>query len=124
LGPGTVPRAGRIGIVADNELPPPPPENESSGPALAIPDRFVLEQNYPNPFNPTTILTFAIGRESLVSLKVYDVLGREIKTIVHGIQSAGSQSVTWDATDVPSGVYFYRLQAGEFVETKKMLLMR
>jgi len=85
---------------------------------------FNLEQNYPNPFNPSTTINYQIPTLSIVSLKVYDVLGNEIVTLVNEEKPAGSYEVEFDAISLPSGVYFYRLQAGSFVETKKMVLMK
>ncbi len=89
-----------------------------------IPDNFGISQNYPNPFNPSTNISFNIPKRSLVSLKVFDLLGREVATIVSEEMSAGSYSRTWNAVNMPSGVYFYRLQAGSFNETKKLVLLR
>ncbi|MER3522964.1 MAG: hypothetical protein C4326_02580 [Ignavibacteria bacterium] len=88
------------------------------------PRDIALYQNYPNPFNPTTIIKFQLPSSSFVSLKVYDVLGREVRTLVNGVQEPGFTSVEFDAGDLPSGVYCCRLGAGEFVATKKMLLIR
>jgi len=88
------------------------------------PALFTLEQNYPNPFNPSTTLSFVLGHSTLVSLKVYDMLGREIATLVNGVQDAGYKSVQFDASTLPSGVYTYRLTAGDFTSVKKLLLMR
>jgi hypothetical protein len=83
-----------------------------------------LEQNYPNPFNPNTTINYQIPELSFVTLKVYDVLGSEITTLVNEEKPVGSYEVEFDATILSSGVYFYRLQAGSFVETKKMVLMK
>jgi hypothetical protein len=85
---------------------------------------FRLEQNYPNPFNPATEIRFEIAEAGHVTLKVYDVLGREIQTLAQGAKQPGRYSITWDASAVPSGVYFYRLEASTFVQTKRMLLIR
>jgi len=89
-----------------------------------IPVAFSLFQNYPNPFNPTTRISFSLPSRTFVSLKVYDVLGREVATVVSEELPAGSYTRQWDAKGSASGVYFYRLQAGSFVETKKMLLLK
>ena len=89
-----------------------------------LPRAFTLAQNYPNPFNPTTKLSFVIGHSSLVSLKVFDVLGREVATLVDEEQKAGEKSVVFDARDLSSGIYYYRLNAGRFSDVKKMLLLR
>ncbi len=85
---------------------------------------YKLEQNYPNPFNPSTTINFQIPSSSRVSLKVFDVLGREVSTLVNENKSAGKYSVTFDADKLTSGVYFYNLQAGNYSETKKMILIK
>jgi len=85
---------------------------------------FNLEQNYPNPFNPVTRINYQIPERSLVSLKVYDVLGNEIATLVNEEKPAGYYEIEFNAANLPSGIYFYKLRAGEFVETKKMVLLR
>ena len=90
----------------------------------SIPVKFSLSQNYPNPFNPSTNIQFDIQRQGLVSLKVYDFLGREIKTLVNESLQAGSYESTFDATELSSGIYFYRLDADGFTETKKMILLK
>ncbi len=101
-----------------------------------VPAKFALMQNYPNPFNPSTTIVFTLpsqstkiakGREregSHVSLKVYDLLGREVATLVNEVKQPGEHTVTWDAQAMATGVYFYKLQAGNFVQTKKLLLLR
>jgi hypothetical protein len=89
----------------------------------AIPRVYALMQNFPNPFNPTTTIRYDLPRATKVSLKVYDVLGREILSLVQGDWEAGYHQVQWNA-NVASGIYFYRLQTEEFVETKKMILLK
>jgi photosystem II stability/assembly factor-like uncharacterized protein len=94
-----------------------------------LPKDFSLEQNYPNPFNPSTKIKYSIPsvgtrRGVFVQLKVYDVLGNKVATLVNEEKPAGTYEVTWNASDLPSGVYFYRIQAGSFVETKKMTLLK
>ena len=89
-----------------------------------VPAGFALEQNYPNPFNPTTAISYQLPVASNVKLIVYDVLGRPVATLVNERQAAGPHSVKFDAGGLPSGVYFYRLQAGSFVRTKKMILLQ
>jgi len=91
---------------------------------LQSPITFNLYQNYPNPFNPRTSIQYAISSRQFVSLKVYDVLGNEVITLVDEYKSAGSHEVDFDASGLSSGVYFYKLQSGSFVETKKMILLR
>jgi hypothetical protein len=90
----------------------------------AVPSKFVLYQNYPNPFNPTTTIVFSIPRRSTVSVKVFDLLGRELETLLSGQLEAGTFSVQWNAQNASSGVYFYKLQADGYVETKRMLLLK
>ncbi|MFA5831878.1 MAG: T9SS type A sorting domain-containing protein [Bacteroidota bacterium] len=85
---------------------------------------YSLSQNYPNPFNPTTTIRYSLPSSANVKLSVYDLLGREIATLVNEEQSAGWKEVQWNAKNVSSGIYFYKLQAGSFVETRKMLLVR
>lgn len=89
-----------------------------------IPMNYILYQNYPNPFNLGTMITFSIASKSFVFLKVYDILGREVSTLVSEELPAGTYSRQWSAVDLPSGVYFYRLQAGWFTDTRKLILQR
>ena len=96
----------------------------AGSPQPVAPASFSLSQNYPNPFNPTTNFEFRIANREPVSLKVFDVLGRDVATLVNEVRSAGVYTVHWDASSLPSGVYFYRLQAGGFIQTKKMLLLK
>lgn len=93
-------------------------------PPKNIPARFSLEQNYPNPFNPSSVIGYQLPSNSFVVLKIYDVLGREIKILVNERQKAGSHSVTFSASNLSSGVYFYRIEAGTFHDTKKLLLLK
>ncbi|MEJ2105450.1 MAG: T9SS type A sorting domain-containing protein, partial [Ignavibacteriaceae bacterium] len=92
------------------------------------PNDFLLEQNYPNPFNPSTKIRFVIAstakQSQFVTLKVYNILGNEVATLVNEEKSAGNYEVEFDATGLPSGIYFYKLHAGNFVETKKMVLLQ
>jgi len=92
--------------------------------ATTDPKSFSLSQNYPNPFNPSTIIGYQLPTKALVTLKVYDVLGREVETLVNAGQTAGIHSVTFDASGLSSGVYFYRVQAGTFTETKKLMVLK
>ena len=89
-----------------------------------IVDEFKLFQNYPNPFNPTTTIRFTISDVRFTTLKLYDVLGNEIKALVNEEKSTGNYEVKFDASSLPSGIYFYQLRAGSFVETKKMILLK
>lgn len=90
----------------------------------ASPKAFALEQNYPNPFNPTTTIAYQLASFSDVKLEVFDVLGRKVGTLVNSRQAAGTYRVNFNASHLASGVYFYRLQAGNFVQTKKMMLVK
>lgn len=92
--------------------------------ASTLTSGYELAQNHPNPFNPTTTIAFALAKDEFVSLKVYDMLGKEIATLVNGKQSAGAYSVPFEASQLPSGIYFYTLRAGNNIETKKMLLVK
>jgi hypothetical protein len=89
-----------------------------------IPDHFVLFQNYPNPFNPSTSMCFHLPQSSFVTLKIYNLLGQEIETIINEQRFAGTHEINWTARGVPSGIYFYRLIAGEYVDTKKFILQK
>ena len=94
-----------------------------------VPDEFVLYANYPNPFNPTTKIDYGLPEEAKVSLVIFDILGREVITLVDGPQEPGYRSITWNGTDVfgrnvSAGMYYYLLQAGDFVDTKKMILLK
>jgi GH35 family endo-1,4-beta-xylanase len=89
-----------------------------------IPGAFALSQNYPNPFNPATSISFQLTASSVVRLTVYDALGRFVATLVEGEQPAGSHTITWNAQNFPSGIYVYRIMAGNQVDSKKMLLMK
>jgi hypothetical protein len=89
-----------------------------------LPEKYLLRQNYPNPFNPSTVITFSLPSKSFVTLKIFDVIGREIASVVSEELSEGNYSRQWNAQGISSGVYFYRICAGSFVETKKMILLR
>ena len=94
-----------------------------------IPKAFTLHQNYPNPFNPTTQIQYELPESKFVSIDIYDVMGRKIKSLVNSVQDAGYRSVYWDATNslgqsVSAGMYIYTIIAGDFVQTKKMVLMK
>jgi glucuronoarabinoxylan endo-1,4-beta-xylanase len=88
------------------------------------PTSFRLRQNYPNPFNPSTTIGFSLPRSGEVSLKIFNPLGEEVATLTSGHMDAGVHSIEWNATGQPSGVYFYRLQAGSCAETRKLVLVR
>ncbi|MGB5850612.1 MAG: multicopper oxidase domain-containing protein [Ignavibacteriaceae bacterium] len=97
---------------------------KQSGDVLASVTEFSLDQNYPNPFNPSTTINFSIPENTQVTLKIYDVLGKEVSTLINQVIPGGNHEVQFDATGLPSGVYFYNLTAGNFVENKKMMLMK
>jgi hypothetical protein len=89
-----------------------------------IPTVYKLNQNYPNPFNPSTIINYQIPEGGFVSLKIYDILGNEISTLVNEEKAVGNYKATFDASKLASGVYIYQLKAANFVDTKKMILLR
>jgi hypothetical protein len=113
----------RIRIMDHGETPPPPPESREVS-SSRKPTTYMLEQNYPNPFNPSTNFQFSIVNSQLTILKVYDVLGREVATLVNEVKQPGFYTVKWDASGIPTGMYFYRLQTKDYVETKKLILIR
>ena len=90
----------------------------------SIPTHFSLDQNYPNPFNPATTITYRMNQTSKVLLKVFNPIGVEVATLVDGTQAAGHHDVKFDATNLPSGVYFYRIQDGSLNETRRMVLLK
>jgi hypothetical protein len=89
-----------------------------------LPEKYSLLQNFPNPFNPSTTINFSIPEASLVSLKVFNSLGQEIETLVSKELNAGNYKYDWDAKNFSSGIYFYKMQAGDFIVTKKMILLK
>jgi hypothetical protein len=89
-----------------------------------VPERFMLQQNYPNPFNPATTIEFSLVSGGYVTLKVYDILGREVATLVDGEQASGTFRLMFDASDLPSGTYFYTLKSAGYSETKRMLVLK
>ena len=94
-----------------------------------VPDAISLDQNYPNPFNPITTLRYGLPEDAMVNITIYDMLGRQVKTLVNHTQDAGYRSVIWDATNdygkpVSAGIYLYQIQAGEYIQTKKMVLLK
>jgi len=91
---------------------------------IIIPEEYTLYQSYPNPFNPTTKIKYSLPNSDIVSLKVFDILGREIAVLVNEYKTAGTYSVEFNASKFASGVYFYQLKSGNFLETKKMTLLK
>ena len=95
-------------------------EDQSS----SIPGKFEISQNYPNPFNARTAIEYALPQDSHVKIVIYNLLGQNIESLVDQSQTAGIHQVIWNAADVPTGVYFYRIEAGDFTQTRKMLLTK
>ena len=95
-----------------------------NGEELTTVSTYGLEQNYPNPFNPSTVIKFSIPQSEFVSLKVFDILGNEVATLVNEQRAPGAYEVTFDAGNLASGVYVYTLNAGDFVQTRKLMLMK
>jgi hypothetical protein len=96
---------------------------------IVMPDQYILHQSYPNPFNPVTTLRYDLPENSFVNITIYDMLGKEIKTLINQTQDAGYRSVIWNATNnygkpVSAGIYLYQIQAGEYMQTKKMVLLK
>jgi len=91
---------------------------------LTLPEQFSLEQNYPNPFNPSTTINFSIPASGFVTLKVFNVLGSEVATLVNEQKEPGSYQVSFNANNYSAGIYFYNLKAGNFIETRKMILLK
>lgn len=121
---GGIPRTARLRMELNGEIPPLPPNgNETSGNGRT-PLVYQLDQNYPNPFNPTTTVRFELPKESHVSLKVFDVLGREVATLVSDKLQPGIYTAQWDASQTPSGVYFYKFTAGEYGSVRKMVVIK
>jgi hypothetical protein len=94
-------------------------ENESG-----VPYKFSLSQNYPNPFNPSTVINYSLAASERVQITVYDLLGKEIKTLVNEVKGPGSHQVTFNASGISSGVYFYKISAGSFLDIKKMVVVK
>ena len=94
-----------------------------------LPYKFALHQNYPNPFNPVTTFRYDLPEDAMANITIYDMMGRQVSTLVNGNQTAGYKSVQWNATNnagspVSAGIYLYMIQAGEFRQTKKMVLLK
>jgi len=96
----------------------------NSRPENNLPRRFYLEQNYPNPFNPVTRIKYSVPKTSYLTIKVYDVMGREVATVFDGVQQAGNYTAILDGSNLTSGIYFYKMETNGFVETKKLVLLK
>jgi hypothetical protein len=94
------------------------------GPITPLPSEYQLMQNYPNPFNTATNISFEIPESGIIDISVYNLLGRKVTTLFSGLKKAGRHSVTWDAAGYSSGIYFYKLTAGDKVFTKRMTLLK
>jgi hypothetical protein len=112
---------GVIDLIADEDNPNPVVLNLED---YLVPKTYDLAQNYPNPFNPSTTIEFSIPSDATVSLKIYDILGKEVAILANDYRSAGTYIVNWNASSFSSGVYFYKLNAGNFTQTKKMFLAK
>jgi photosystem II stability/assembly factor-like uncharacterized protein len=110
---GTIMRTTDGGVTFVGENPSPP-----------VPQAMVLSQNFPNPFNPSTTIQFSISHASQVSIRIFNTLGEELQTLVSAEFVAGTYTTKWDANNISSGLYFYRLQAGDFVQVKKLIVLR
>jgi pectate lyase-like protein/List-Bact-rpt repeat protein/type IX secretion system substrate protein len=124
---GTLPASSaknRIRIVAGNENPPPAPGAGMESRRSATPVDYALEQNWPNPFNPATVVAFSTPRAGHVTLRIYDMLGREVAILVDEEKRAGDYTVLWNASEQPSGVYIVRMASGSFSATRKIVLMK
>ena len=111
-------------VQGEPDIPMPGKTAASASGTTHAPVRFGLSQNYPNPFNPTTTINYSLAEDSHVQLKIYNVIGREVASLVDGMQSAGIQTVAFDGSNLPSGVYFYRIVAGAFMDQKKLLVLK
>jgi hypothetical protein len=91
---------------------------------IVIPKSYNLSQNYPNPFNPSTVINYQIPHAAKVTIKIYDIIGNEVSTLVDGHKAVGSYSVTYNASDLASGIYIYELRSNEFISRNKMMLIK
>jgi hypothetical protein len=107
-----------------------PVTNSTSSPEADLregtesPYEYSLSQNYPNPFNPATIIKYTLAGKNLVTVKIFDILGREVNTLVNEVKDAGNYEVLFDGSKLSSGVYFYSINSGNFTDTKRMLLVK
>lgn len=115
---------GVIDLIVDEERPLANNRDMLDVKDLATPKTYELGQNYPNPFNPSTTIEYSVPNDAAVTLKIYDVLGKEVATLVNEQKPTGTYIVNWNASNFSSGLYFYKLTAGEFTQTKKMFLVK
>jgi hypothetical protein len=101
-----------------------PEESGTEMSTIGVPSQYILYPAFPNPFNPSAQITFALPKTEIISLKIFNLMGQEVVTLADGMQSAGTHVVSFDGSALPSGIYFYRLQAGSFVQTHKMVLLK
>lgn len=111
-------------VTTDPDAQPLDPSTTSTEPLADMPASFMLEQNFPNPFNPTTNIEFTLGETSNVTLEVFNIHGQRVATLVDGTRAAGTHRVLFDAANLPSGMYLYRIQAGSFSQVKRMMLVK
>lgn len=111
-------------VYITDELPPPPPGMEITECNSQLPKEFKLEQNYPNPFNPSTVIHYQLPVDCKVTLKVFNILGQEVATLVDEFQDAGYKYVEWNAKNYPSGIYYVKMKADGFMDMKKVVLVR
>ncbi|MFI5253653.1 MAG: T9SS type A sorting domain-containing protein [Bacteroidota bacterium] len=121
---GSITSLSHVRIIPDAELPPSPPNIGSFGNQKKELTEYLLQQSYPNPFNPTALIHYQLQEESHVHLSVYNLLGQEIRILVDESEQPGYRTVQFDASNLPSGIYFYRITAGAFTDVKKMVLIR
>ena len=127
---GQIPASNRINIVSTTELPPSPPSSVIAT-ELNVPKAFTLKQNFPNPFNPSTTISYDLPTNAIVRLRVYNMLGEEITSLVNGYKPAGSYRAQFNANNIASGIYLVRIEAidgahpkNSFTQTRKMILLK
>ena len=106
-------------LIVENQV-----TSVETGAIEQVPQSFALHQNYPNPFNPSTTIEFSLPKSSPVVIKIYDLLGREVALLVDDVFQPGTHKVIWNAADLPSGVYIYHIRAGEFTDSRKLILLK
>ena len=91
---------------------------------VSLPEQYKLEQNYPNPFNPITVISYSIPNTANVKIKIFDITGREIRQLINEVKEAGRYEIKFDGSNLATGIYFYKLESGSFVSTKRMVLIK